>query len=285
MMGQRYLVEKLPVSYDTTRRELVSRGAYLLRVRASRPELLVDDAEPVFLCEGEGYASIIVTDETAVFSLATTTGYSTVRDAATGTLTTVADFEEHILPVGSYCLWASDDAGEPSGDVLELYELGGVATLELHAAGLGAVTFLLVDSLLTDHTPPVPSSLVQTILTNSGNTMPDLDMAGQTALDELQMTCTGTSLDLSVSPVLRVLNVNNPNLGTVVPPPGTPLQAVTIGDGMLEEAATDGLINACDATFAGGICTINGGTNSPRSAASDTNYADCLANGWTFNLN
>lgn len=61
----------------------------------------------------------------------------------------------------------------------------------------------------------------------------------------------------------------------------TALQVVS-GWSNATSTTVDQLINALDATVANGTCILGAINLALRTSASDTNYNDCLANGWTF---
>lgn len=280
MLGQRYLVERLPVELHTDRRDLVSRGAYALRLRGYSPQ----PQRTVFVCAGPGYGSVTTNAGGSLVAM-TEDGYATVRLASNGTLNTQADgYPMPLTGVSSYCLWASDAAGQVRNGLLELYNYDGGIT-GLYLEGLLELAFL--DTLSAELSVlQLPPSGNLVILSAPSAQLVGLDLTGQTALWQIYATfgSQATALDFSDCLDMETIQITGENLANIVPPPNQTLRSVALV-GALTSASVDAIINALDPTFSGIVCDLSGGTNAPRTSASDDNYNAVIANGGTILTN
>jgi hypothetical protein len=283
ILGQRYLVERMPVELHTDRRELVSRGAYALRLRGYSPQPM----PTVFVCAGPGYGSF-TTLEGLALEVTTTEGYATARRATDGALTTVEDLTA-LSPEnpGAYCLWASDDAGDKVGEITGLSDTAGPSLLSIDLRGFGGLLTVFLDSDLADVLLPTTSAVTGLYLNGLGNSFASIELSAQAALDEMTMVYVGTVLDLSGCAALRVVQVDGGTLETVTPPPDATLQAVVISDAALDQASVDALVLACDETHLGGQLVLEGGTSASPSTSSEVNdkLAALSLNLWTILVN
>jgi hypothetical protein len=280
--GQNYLMERVPVEYGGHNTPLVARDGYLYRLRPGTLQTS-EEVVPVFVCEGEGYASIVVGAGGASIAVVTSSGYSTVRNAATGVLSTVMDGSNHELAEGSYCLWSSTAEGVLDG-VLGIIEDWGPGLLEARLQGLTGLAFLSsyspMEVLVVPETPTL--EYIYTV----ASVFDELLFTGLTGLVDIYIvySATATDADLSDCTSLSVVNLNGAGLANVSAPPGNTLVNVSIQGAALTATSVDAMINACNSAVFGS-CYLNLGTSASRTAASDTNYADCVSAGWVFLLN
>lgn len=142
--GHRYLCERLPVSYRTDRSELVSRGAYLLKLRPYHPQPM----RVPFACVGPGYGSFVLTGNLATYLQVTTSdGAWCIRRPDGGIESFPTGYGHEVLEAnaGAYCLWATGGDELPAGSIDQIQATGGFSRFDLRGySNLRAVT--LTDS-------------------------------------------------------------------------------------------------------------------------------------------
>lgn len=131
--GQDYLIEKLPVEYGGTRGQLISKGAYLLRLRQPLEVSLVIPPEPVFLCSGPGYVSMYIntSESPGNVYILTDSGHCTIRMPDGTSLTIIGAATIELADSGSYCMWASDEDGNLAGGITEFFTWQAVESINI----------------------------------------------------------------------------------------------------------------------------------------------------------
>jgi hypothetical protein len=146
MRGHRYLCERLPVSYGTTRAELVSQGAYLLKLNPYHPQPL-----------GRTVPSVLFTNSTSgTMEIYTSTGYVTLQnEVGQRTVFTTGDPPTGYIPVtlataGQWRAWSSDVNGNHLGRLIQLIWFDPILSA-INPAGLVDLEGLQVsDSPITE---------------------------------------------------------------------------------------------------------------------------------------
>lgn len=265
---QRYLIQRMPVTYRNRYGTTIAENVQALRLRTGVPDFVPQallpihpEVDPVFVCSGEGYGSFTVPPGGSIqVFMGSTTGHFTVMDQ--DGVITVDPFE---LGPGTYCLFSSDETGRFSGDMTSVFwYIGDVTNIDV--AGYSQLTdFFLISETITT----LPSLANQPLLTSFYLVaplvvaLPDMHPLAQVHYFQLD----GCLLLANVG-ILPKLNTQ-----------------IYIPDAALTQTAVDKIINALDASVPGGNCTIIGGTSSPRSTASNYNYSLCMGNGWTIVTN
>lgn len=113
MRNQTYLVQRMPVVYGSAGGNLVSKGAYLLRVR--QPESPDNAPTTSFACAGPGYVPVFIGDGTGSLLFVASGGYFTVRSPDGSVDTFESNTQVDGLTSGAYCVWPSDAEGNKTG--------------------------------------------------------------------------------------------------------------------------------------------------------------------------
>jgi hypothetical protein len=157
--GQLYLCERMRVPYGK-RGALVARSAELLRIRLNNSHPLQPTAEdPTIACAGPGYISFTLAEGTTEMYVAmeSPTGWFTIQKQ--GGVPGIFDLSTFLTEPGTYCMWISDEFGEPvigamedalvnylefegsfSNDVLTSLDLSGVNCTQIDLANTGLTT-------------------------------------------------------------------------------------------------------------------------------------------------
>jgi len=186
---------------------------------------------PPFVCAGPGYGSFTID---GAFFLSTTSPFITTRNSATEVLNTQAGgvFDE----AGAYCLWASDDAGVPSGDIEELIfaDFGGTIT-QLDTSGYGGLKGLQVYN----------GAFGPAIVTNN------------LLLESIVMFYDAAIQDLVANVAIRIINLTSAALASVPLPPTNAIESIII-DGALTASEVNAILaNAVANGMTSGIITLD----------------------------
>lgn len=133
MGGQTYLTQRMPLVYGSSPGPLVSKAAYLLRIKPT----LLGLSQP-FRCSGPGYVSITFN---GTIMLDHNPGYITYRRASDGSLHTVLDYDPAVAGPDTICVWRSDAAGNPVNDERSGFNVYGDIT-GIDSSGLASVPFV-----------------------------------------------------------------------------------------------------------------------------------------------
>ncbi|HRH68779.1 MAG TPA: hypothetical protein PLB89_04660 [Flavobacteriales bacterium] len=232
--GQNYLLERMPVEYGTSEAQLISRGAYLLRMMPNREAINKPVLPLPFMCVGEGYGAVELESGGTIYGQGSN-GYITVR-SADGTLTTIVNGElDTSFDPGTYCIWASDAAGEPSGDLTDLVilalipgiSLTGWTNLTSLQIQMSGTSLDLTGPTYFDYLDFLYSTALETVVVPMGLQIGNL-VGGSCALDVTSMDLLCNALDPTVTGKISTMDG-----GTNAPPTGTSLANRTayIGNG------------------------------------------------------
>ncbi len=255
---------------------------------------------PEFVCEGDGYGSIVVEAEgTANIYVKSTSGYYSVRIGTT--IMTFASETGNDLSEGTYCLYSSDADGLKTGEII-VYEITG-DIVSYTVIGFGSLEdYSVVDAPVLVLLAPVPNS----VLLEYYDTLPMVDNLPTPSTSGTSLDCralplipslpvppeTTTNYFLSDLDLVEALPDFSPTSSVQITVQGcgdfdsvgvlpliTNLQIV--GSNITDPAVVDALINALYPPSAN-VCDIGGTLLGLRTSASDTNYNACVSAGWTF---
>ena len=203
-------------------------GGYAQRV------LAVSAGSPAFACSGPGYGSFTVGDNGTKLSAVSTNGYITTRDSVSEAVDTQPDT---IFPtVGSYCLWASDNAGVVDGDLETLLfaDLGSPIT-QLDVSGYSGLKELEVDN----------------------GAFGSADVSNNLLLETIVMYYDAAAQSLVANVAIKIIGLSSPNLASVPLPPANAIESIIINGNLPDTEVNAILANAVKNGMTGGTIGLD----------------------------
>lgn len=167
----------------------------------------------------------------------------------------------------------------PAG--LTYVDLRSLPLITSLAAHPSTVTHIVVRSMPLTTLPAHPPGLIQATYTHlySVTSIPAIPASCSFLhLEEITSLTIGT-FAVGAKVNLKVKKVNTLNFTNHALYSGV---SITLGWTNANSTSVDALINALDSTVPNSVCTIGATALAMRTAASDTNYNACVANGWVF---
>lgn len=265
----------------------------------------------LFRCAGEGFGTYgVPAGGTGILEIITSTGWFSTRNMATDEVVVYGDFntsgDSTAILAGDYCVYASDEAGVQSGAITiydtsdsdtTYYTIMDYTSLTIYGAfNLPHLVALpqAPDSVVAENygnlplvtalpSPPASSMASNYYSLNQVTEIP-AQHAGIEYFNMTDMPLVTTLPDFATGAQVRLVLNNCPLLHTIgVLPQITNL--VITDCGFNTSSVVDALVNALNPSAPPGGAYKHAAFNgllSLRTSASDANYNDCLANGWTF---
>ncbi len=182
-----------------------------------------------FVCSGTGYGSFTVGDSGTVVTATSTNVYITSRDSVTEAIDTQPDTMFSVG--GSYCLWASNDAGVLNGNLtrLVLADLGDPIT-QLDTSGYSALTELEV----------------------TNGAFGAADVSNNLLLESIVMIYDAVTQNLVENVAIRIIDLESPVLASVPLPPANAIEHIVINGNLPDTEVNAILANAVTNGMAGG---------------------------------
>ncbi|HRH68777.1 MAG TPA: hypothetical protein PLB89_04650, partial [Flavobacteriales bacterium] len=157
-----------------------------------------------FVCAGPGYGAVTLESSGPIFGVGSS-GYITVR-SSDGTLTTFANGGTPTFTEDSYCIWASDAAGEPAGDLTDItiaalipeLDLSGWTALDRLCITLSGTTLDLTGPAYLDYLELLYNSALETVTVPVGLQIGNFNADG-CALNEASVDALCNALDPTVT--------------------------------------------------------------------------------------